>query len=334
MKPLHSRLFALFIALNALASISLGRAQTTAFTYQGQLSSGTNPANGAFDLKFSVYDANVAGNFIAGPVTNSAVAVSGGLFTVTLDFGAGVFTGTNYWVEMSVRTNGLGTFATLVPRQQLTPAPAAFSLSVQSPQFNSFCPPGSVLAFAGAAAPAGWLLCNGTTVSRAQYPALFAVLGTTYGSGDGSTTFNLPDMRGRTIAGKDNMGGTAAGRLTSGGSGITATSLGASGGAESTTLTAAQSGMPNHTHGSSTLFAKWWALTSAQNPFVQVSTPPWTANVYGNGGGRAVSSTTSSAGVGIGGSSDGPSISGGGSDATQPHNITQPTIVLNYIIKY
>jgi microcystin-dependent protein len=72
---------------------------------------------------------------------------------------------------------------------------------------------GTVLDFAGAVAPAGWLLCDGSSVSRTTYANLFSVIGTTHGSGDGSTTFSLPDGRGRVIAGKGDMGGTAAGRL-------------------------------------------------------------------------------------------------------------------------
>lgn len=58
-----------------------------------------------------------------------------------------------------------------------------------------------VAAFAGASAPGGWLLCDGSAVSRATYAALFAVIGTTYGAGNGSTTFNVPDLRGRAIYG-------------------------------------------------------------------------------------------------------------------------------------
>lgn len=72
---------------------------------------------------------------------------------------------------------------------------------------------GTVLDFAGAVAPAGWLLCDGSSVSRTTYANLFAVIGITHGSGDGSTTFSLPDGRGRVIAGKGDMGGTSAGRL-------------------------------------------------------------------------------------------------------------------------
>lgn len=93
-------------------------------------------------------------------------------------------------------------------------------------------PAGAVIPYAGSAAPAGWLLCGGQAVSRSDYAALFAIIGTTYGAGNGSTTFNLPDLRGRVVAGEDDMGGTAANRLTSGNSGITGTTLGAAGGDE------------------------------------------------------------------------------------------------------
>jgi len=91
-------------------------------------------------------------------------------------------------------------------------------------------PVGSVQSFAGSTAPTGWLLCFGQAVSRTTYADLFTVLSTTYGTGDGSTTFNLPDMRGRVPAGKDDMGGSAASRLTSGTSGVAGATLGAVGG--------------------------------------------------------------------------------------------------------
>ncbi len=108
-------------------------AQGTAFTYQGRLNDGANPAAGAYDLRFTVYDStNLPGVVIAGPLTNSATALSNGLFAVTLDFGAGVFTGPSRWLEIGVRTNGGSTFATLDPRQPLTPSPYAIMASSAS----------------------------------------------------------------------------------------------------------------------------------------------------------------------------------------------------------
>lgn len=62
---------------------------------------------------------------------------------------------------------------------------------------NSVVPTGAVMPFAGASAPADWLLCNGAAVLRTTYPDLFALIGTTYGVGDGTTTFNLPNLLGK-----------------------------------------------------------------------------------------------------------------------------------------
>lgn len=84
-------------------------------------------------------------------------------------------------------------------------------------------PSGMLAPFAGTTAPSGWFLCYGQAVSRTTYAALFTAIGTVYGIGDGSTTFNLPDLRGRTIAGVDDMGGSAASRLTGDNGASTAT---------------------------------------------------------------------------------------------------------------
>lgn len=79
--------------------------------------------------------------------------------------------------------------------------------------------------------PKGYVLADGTTYPIAKYPRLGKLFGSTYG-GDGVTTFAVPDKRGRTSVGKDNMGGTAQNRITSGNSGVTGTTLGAVGGSE------------------------------------------------------------------------------------------------------
>ena len=100
-------------------------AQGTAFTYQGQLFNGGNPVNGSYDLRFAVWSAASGGTVVGGPVTNTAVVVSNGLFTTIIDFGSGVFNGPTNWLHIQVATNGSGAFASLSPRQELTPTPYA-----------------------------------------------------------------------------------------------------------------------------------------------------------------------------------------------------------------
>jgi microcystin-dependent protein len=127
-------------------------------------------------------------------------------------------------------------------------APASVALvNMAEDAMLKLVPSGVMVPYAGVTQPAGWLFCYGQLVSRTTYASLFAALGTTYGVGDGTTTFALPDMRGRTAFGLDNMGGTDAARLSS------ANTLGQGGGGEkknTTTdahiLTTAE--MPAHYH--------------------------------------------------------------------------------------
>ncbi len=116
------QLFCLLLALGAAETM---RAQGTAFMYQGQLNDGGGPATGTYDFSFSLYFTNQTGSLAALPLTNAAVPVSGGLFTTTLDFGPGIFRGSNYWLQIAVHTNGATAFVNLVPRQPLLPVPYA-----------------------------------------------------------------------------------------------------------------------------------------------------------------------------------------------------------------
>lgn len=103
-------------------------------------------------------------------------------------------------------------------------------------------PPGAVFPYAAASAPTGYLLCYGQAVSRETYSDLFTVISTTYGVGDGSTTFNVPDLRGRVVAALDNLGGSSANIVTD----ADADTLGGTDGEEDHTLTVDE--MPAHTH--------------------------------------------------------------------------------------
>lgn len=153
--------------------------------------------------------------------------------------------------------------------------------------------------------PTGYLLCYGQTVSRTTYANLFAVLGTTYGDGDGTTTFGLPDARGRAIAGKDNMGGVSADRLTGLSGGIDGDTLGATGGLESHTLTTAQ--IPSHTH---SVNGYTLGNTGAGYQSDRVAA----ANEVGTGSNLTFTSGST------------------GSDVA--HNNVQPTIIMNICIRY
>src|SRR5687767_471244 len=99
-------------------------AQGTAVTYQGRLNYRAVAADGIYDLRFALYDTLTLGTQQGPILTNTATAVSNGLFTATLDFG-NQFPGADRWLEIGVRTNGGDSFFTLSPRQQITATPYA-----------------------------------------------------------------------------------------------------------------------------------------------------------------------------------------------------------------
>jgi microcystin-dependent protein len=162
---------------------------------------------------------------------------------------------------------------------------------------NTGVPSGVIMPYAGSSEPTGWLLCSGNAVSRTTYSSLYSAIGTTYGSGDGVNTFNLPDLRGRVVAGRDDMGGTAALRVTASGSnansGIAGTTLGANGGTQTHILTTAQ--LPTFNIRST---------TSTTNPAFGDNTPLPVADDINTTVGE-----------------------------NYPHQNMQPTMILNYIIK-
>lgn len=174
-------------------------------------------------------------------------------------------------------------------------------------------PPGAGFEWYGASLPAGgYLWQDGAAVSRTTYAALFEVIGTVHGAGDGSTTFNVPDSRGRVVAGKDNMGGTEAGRLTTAAGGVDGVTLGAAGGSQSHTLTSAQ--IPAHTH----------PVTDTGHSHGGVITGGGAGGSFGVGE-SGLTGSTGSATTGI---SVGDNTGGGGA-----HPSVQPTLVANKVIK-
>jgi microcystin-dependent protein len=184
-----------------------------------------------------------------------------------------------------------------------------------------YMPPGVIVPYGGTTEPTGWLFCYGQAISRTTYADLFTAISTTYGAGDGSLTFNLPDLRGRVVAGQDDMGGTSANRLTSP---INGDTLGAAGGAESVTLI--QSNLPNVTLSGTT------SSNGAHTHTVTSANVAGSMDEVGSGAQEFTSATNTT-------SSNGDhthtittnSING---NVTQTaHANVQPTIILNYIIR-
>jgi microcystin-dependent protein len=173
---------------------------------------------------------------------------------------------------------------------------------------------GDIKTTARSTAPANWLLCRGQAISRTTYSALFTAIGTTYGIGDGSTTFNIPDIGGRVVVGTE----ATATRLTGGVSGVDGATLGASGGNQNMhqhthTATVTDAG---HTHSMKVpqggSFYTGWAVNSG-----------WSNATIGD---KQASSTyhVESATTGI-------TVSNANAGTGSSQNV-QPTIVLNYLI--
>ena len=182
----------------------------------------------------------------------------------------------------------------------------------------SLIPTGNIQMYSGTAAPAGWLLCDGTAYSRTTYAALFAIIGTGYGAGNGSTTFNIPDFRGRMPVGV----GT--------GSGLTARTRGTAYGAETVTLTSGN--IPT--------------LTSGNNSATHTHDCRKNGgNVYANGiyGFSAVGGGYKGSLI-IKGNDGGTSASTGNPSVNHTHTYTNaspssvgtmdPCLAVNYIIKW
>ena len=123
MKNLKNK-FVLMLSVLILLTTAVP-AQTTAFTYQGKLNDGGNPANTTFQMEFKLFDALSGGNQIGSTVANSSVSVAQGVFAVSLDFGANAFTDADRFLEISVKRNAGDPFTVLTPRQRILSVPFA-----------------------------------------------------------------------------------------------------------------------------------------------------------------------------------------------------------------
>lgn len=218
------------------------------------------------------------------------------------------------------RADGVATF-------EATPKVGASNLYSAADDAALKVPVGALMPYAGVSAPnANWLLCYGQAISRTTYAALFAAIGTIYGVGDGSTTFNLPDLRGRVAAGKDNMGGVSANRLTSGITGgiLSGSTLGSVGGEQSHVLTAAE--MPTHTHPATVTDPGHTHPVKHGSALAQGGTGQFTSTGPNTGGALTGTGAATSAITGV-------SVANANAGGDVAHNNVQPTIVLNWIIR-
>lgn len=188
----------------------------------------------------------------------------------------------------------------------------------------SLTPTGAILLWTTDTAPTGFLLCSGQAVNRTTYATLFALIGTTYGVGDGSTTFNVPDLRGRFPLGQDDMGGSSANRVTD----TDADTLGGADGDELKDISHTHT--INHTHAASSITKSGDSSSvigenSANSYLTFIHGSATLVNITNFTAGYAMDVPYGAAGQTHAGNS------GSGPAATQ--DIMPPFITLNYIIK-
>ncbi len=177
-------------------------------------------------------------------------------------------------------------------------------------------PLGASIDYWGTSSPhSAFALAYGQAISRATYSGLFALFGTAYGSGDGATTFNIPDLRGRVVAGVGNMGGVDAGRLTA--STVNSIGLGGVGGAETHTLTTPQ--IPSHTH------------NNTLNDPGHIHGFP--VSFGGTTGGTGIFSGASGGNTNTNSATTGITINNATAGSGNAHNNVQPTIICNKLLR-
>ncbi|MEY3367890.1 MAG: hypothetical protein RI973_1045 [Bacteroidota bacterium] len=303
-------IFLMVCVVMALFIAGEGRAQgsNAQISIQGVLRDGQGVIvpNGPQSIKFKLFTAESGGTALW--EEEATVSVKGGIYSHLMGsvnplnpilFGQTIFVGV--FVDNSE----------LLPRTELTYSP----YTVHAQYAGNGAAPGSVTSFAGATLPSGWLLCNGEALSSADYPILFAVLGTKFGDGSGginggpSKDFNLPDLRGEFIRGLDNGKGVDANR-------VLGTAQGSATKAPTTPFTATAASGGQHHHTFPTRNTTWIYAEHSENNRISAAPTP-------------VSSTGTTNTSGVGDHSHTVNINSGGDPETRPRNFS-----LRYIIKY
>ena len=240
-------LMAALAALTLLTTAACADAVPQLVNYQGKVyqPSGAAVPDGAYKIAFSIYDVPTGGTAIW-TETYDALQVKGSAFHVLLGsvnpIGASIFGSAERFLGVKLAND-----PELAPRQKIASVPyamvaetvadgsvttaklAAGAITADKIAPSAGVPVGTLLPFAGTAVPQGWLSCDGSAISRSAYPELLAAIGASWGSGDGTSTFNLPDLRGRFLRGQDAGAGIdpdRAGRLASKPGGNTGDAIG------------------------------------------------------------------------------------------------------------
>lgn len=187
--------------------------------YQGRITTaaGSSIAAGDYSIKLEFFDVETGGNPKCDWTTTSVTITSNGYFRTEVGnskTGSGSCTDiqsllrqyNELYVAISLKPIAASSMETLSPRVRLSAQPRAHHAQYAVTAANGV-PPGTIIAYGGSTAPEGWLLCDGQTVERTTYASLFAALGTAFGSGNGLTTFHLPDLRGRFLRGRNASSG-------------------------------------------------------------------------------------------------------------------------------
>lgn len=284
-------------------------------SYQGKLtdSSGKPVSDGTYTITFRIYEQESGGSPLWSET--QTITVQKGIFSTQIGATKDLNLAFDkpYFLGIQV-----GTDTEMSPRQRLSSAAYAFKATnateaTHAISADTLTDPtkllstGVMLPWAGSEAnvPSGWLLCDGRAASRATYLNLFNVIGTIYGIGDGSTTFNLPDLRGKFPLGKDNMGGTSADRVTA----PEADNLGQGAGEENHTLTVDE--IPGHSH----------REIASDGRVIYLS-----GDTYGGDYNKLM--PTSTHGIG-----QYPPLETASKGGGNPHNNMPPYVTLNWIIK-
>tara|TARA_R100001460_G_scaffold6076_2_gene16209 strand:+ start:5157 stop:7628 length:2472 start_codon:yes stop_codon:yes gene_type:complete len=273
---------------------------------------------------------NVNGNAITSTDTNGNITITpngtGEVDISKVDIDSGAIDGTTIGANSAAAgtfsqvTLASGASVTSILDEDNFASDSATALATQqsikayiASQTSASTPAGVIVPYAGTSAPTGYQFCNGQALDRSTFSDLFSAIGTTYGAGNGSSTFNVPDLRGRVIAGLDTMGSTTSqDRLTNFSGGVDGDTLGATGGSEKHRLQETESGLVSHTHADSFSINQGNGSNegSGLSGFRVVPDQGSLSNPIGG----AVTAVT-------------------GAQAATAHNNVQPTIILNYIIK-